>query len=145
MVTSEQETDWNTRVTEEFRANDGRVSGQFEDAPLLLLHHTGAKSHTDRVSPLVYQAVGNSYAVFGSNAGRASHPAWYYNLVAQPRTSIEVGAKTLAVTARVTDGEERDAIWTRQKELMPGFAEYEAGTPRQIPVVLLDPTPAPQG
>jgi deazaflavin-dependent oxidoreductase (nitroreductase family) len=138
MTTSEQE--YNQQVIQEFRANGGRVGGMFEGESLLLLHHTGAKSGAPRVSPLVYQAVGNSYAVFASNAGRADHPAWYHNLRANPRTRIEVGAATIEVTARVANDAERAPIWDRQKQHAPGFAEYEASTSRQIPVVLLEPT-----
>lgn len=138
METSEQE--FNRQVIEEFRANAGRVGGMFEGAPLLLLHHSGAKSGARRVSPLVYQAVGDGYAVFASNAGRATHPAWYHNLRADPRTRIEVGTATIEVAARVADEGERAPIWARQKERDPGFAEYEASTSRQIPVVLLEPT-----
>jgi deazaflavin-dependent oxidoreductase (nitroreductase family) len=140
----EQEQDWNTRVIDEFRANQGRVGGYFEGTPLLLLHHTGAKSGTARVTPLVYLTVGESYAVFASNAGKDDHPAWYHNLIAHPHTRIEVGGATVDVSARVAGQEERTPVWTRQKQQMPGFAEYEAGTSRQIPVVLLEPT-APAG
>ena len=138
MATSAQ--DFNQQIIREFRANQGRVGGMFEGAPRLLLHHTGAKSGAERVSPLVYQAVGDGHAVFASNAGADDHPAWYRNLLAHPRTRIELGAATIEVTARVADDAERAPIWARQKELAPGFAEYEAGTSRQIPVVLLEPT-----
>ena len=123
----------------------GRVGGYVEGTPLLLLHHVGAKSGTARVSPLVYQAVGESYAVFASNGGKDDHPAWYHNLIAHPRTSIEVGAVTLDVIARVADAEERATIWTRQKELIPAFADYETSTSRQIPVLLLEPAPPRRG
>jgi deazaflavin-dependent oxidoreductase (nitroreductase family) len=140
MATSEEQ-DGNQRIIREFRANAGRVGGQFAGAPLLLLHHKGAKSGTERVNPLVYQAVGGSYAVFASNAGGPNHPAWYHNLIAHPRTRIEVGPETIDVSARVADPEERAAIWARQKQRAPGFADYEARTSRQIPVVLLEPTP----
>lgn len=138
MATPEQE--FNQQVIGEFRANEGRGGGQFEGAPLLLLHHTGAKGGARRVSPLMYQAVGDGYAVFASNAGQATHPAWYHNLLAHPRTSIEVGPATIDVSARVADAEERASIWDRQKQQYPGFADYEASTTRQIPVVLLEPT-----
>jgi deazaflavin-dependent oxidoreductase (nitroreductase family) len=140
MATSEEQ-DGNQRIIREFRANAGRVGGHFAGAPLLLLHYKGAKSGADRVNPLVYQAVGDSYAVFASNAGGPSHPAWYHNLIAHPRTRIEVGPETIDVSARVASAEERAAIWARQKQLNPGFADYEARTSRQIPVVLLEPTP----
>lgn len=136
------ERDWNERVIEEFRENGGKVGGPFEGAPLLLLHHVGARSGVSRVSPLVYQAVDGAYAIFASNAGRDTHPSWYHNLLAQPRTEIEVGTEAIGAIARVADGEERDAIWERQKQAAPQFAEYEAGTERRIPVVVMEPAEA---
>src|SRR3954447_9162827 len=131
-------SDWNDKVIAEFRANQGRVGGQFEGAPLLLLHSTGARSGAERVNPMMYQAVGDGFAVFASKAGADSNPDWYYNLKAHPEARIEIGAETLDVTARILDGDERDAIWTEQKARYPGFAEYEAKTDRVIPVILLE-------
>lgn len=131
--------DWNAKVIEEFRANEGRVGGQFEGAPLLLLHSVGARSGKERINPMMYQAVGDAYAVFASKAGAPSNPDWYHNLVANPAATIEVGARTVEVEARVAEGEERDNIWETQKERYPGFADYEASTTRQIPVVILEP------
>ena len=130
--------DWNTRVIDEFRANGGKVEA-FPHDNLILLHHTGAKSGQERVSPLAYQAVDGGYAIFGSKAGAPDNPAWYYNLQANPKATIEIGTETVPVTARVTGPEEREPIWTRQKEFQPGFAEYEQKTSRQIPVVILEP------
>ncbi len=135
----EAERDWNSRVIEEFRANGGKVGGPFEGAPLLLLHHTGAKSGTERVSPLVYQPVDGAYAIFASAAGREHHPAWHHNLLAQPRPPVEVGTEEFEVVSRVAEGEERETIFGRQKQMAPQFAEYEAKTTRQIPVVILEP------
>ena len=130
-------TDFNTSIVEEFRANGGRLGGPFEGAPVLLLHHSGAKSGTERVSPVMYQAVGDDFAVFGSKGGAPTNPAWFHNVVANPETSVEVGTDTVPVTARVASDEERLPIWSRQKELYPGFAEYEGKTSRKIPVVIL--------
>jgi deazaflavin-dependent oxidoreductase (nitroreductase family) len=132
-------TDWNTAIIEEFRRNGGRVGGGFEGAPLLLLHSTGAKSGRERVNPMMYQAVGDSFAVFASKMGAPTHPAWYHNLVANPEASVEVGTERIAVTARVLDAAERGPIWTKQKADYPAFAEYEQKTDRVIPVVMLDP------
>jgi deazaflavin-dependent oxidoreductase (nitroreductase family) len=132
--------DFNGKIIEEFRANDGKVGGWFEGQTLLLLHHTGAKTGTERVNPLVYQQVGDSLAIFGSAAGGPRHPDWYHNLVAHPDTTVEVGTTTVPVRARVADPDERDAIYARQKEIAPPFAEYEkTAAPRVIPVVVLDP------
>ena len=132
-------SDWNAQIIEEFRANEGRVGGMFEGAPLLLLHSTGAKSGEARVSPVMYQSVGDDLAIFASYAGAPNNPAWYHNLLANPEASVEVGTEAIEVTARVADDDERDPIWTRQKTEYPGFADYESKTSRTIPVVILEP------
>ena len=129
--------DWNRRVVDEFRGNGGKVA-QFEGRPLLLLHHTGAKTGTERVNPLVYLPVGDDFAVFGSKAGADTNPAWYHNLRAHPDTTVEVGTETLPVHARVAESAERERIWEEQKRVNPNFAEYEQKTTRPIPVVLLE-------
>jgi deazaflavin-dependent oxidoreductase (nitroreductase family) len=133
-----QPNDWNTRVIEEFRANGGKVEA-FPANNLILLHHTGAKSGQERVTPLAYQAVDGGYAIFASKAGAPENPAWFYNLKANPKATIEIGTDTVPVTARVASPEEREPIWTQQKQDQPGFAEYEQKTSRQIPVVILEP------
>lgn len=130
--------EFNRGIIEQFRANGGKVGPPFEGAPLLILHSTGAKSGKTRLAPVVYQQVGDSWAIFASKAGAPDNPDWYHNLVANPSASIEVGTEVVPVTARVLDDAEREPIWTKQKELMPGFAEYEAQTDRTIPVVILD-------
>lgn len=131
--------DFNTQIITEFRAHGGVVGGRFAGAPLLLLHHVGAKSGTERVSPVMYQAVGTAYAVFASKGGAPEHPSWYHNLIANPDVTIEVGTQTKAVRARVARGDERERIWTTQKQRFTPFADYEAKTSRQIPVVILEP------
>ena len=132
--------DWNKGIIEEFRANGGKVGGQFEGAPLLLLHSTGAKSGQARVNPIMYLADGDNYVVFASKAGAPTSPDWYHNLIANPRASVEVGDATVNVVAKVADGDTRERLWSTQKELYPGFAEYEAKTTRLIPVVVLEPS-----
>jgi deazaflavin-dependent oxidoreductase (nitroreductase family) len=131
---------WNTNIIEEFRANEGKVGGSFEGAPMLLLHSTGAKSGLERVNPMVYQEVGANFAVFASKGGAPDNPDWFHNLVANPDAEVEVGTETIPVRARVTEGEERERLFTEQKRRMPGFAEYEKRTERQIPVVVLERT-----
>jgi deazaflavin-dependent oxidoreductase (nitroreductase family) len=131
--------DWNSKIIEEFRANQGRVGGPFEGAPMLLLHSTGAKSGQPRLHPMMYQRVGDHYAVFASKAGAPTNPDWYHNLLAHPEATIEVGADTVKVRARVAPSDEREPIWTKQKAGYPGFAEYEQKTTRTIPVVILEP------
>lgn len=132
--------DFNHAIIQEFRESNGRLSGQFEGAPMLLLHSTGAKSGQQRINPMMYQAVGENWAVFASKAGAPTNPDWYHNIVANPDATIEVGTHTTPVRARVASGNERDAIWTTQKERYPGFADYERQTDREIPVVILEPT-----
>lgn len=132
--------DWNRRIIEEFRANEGRVGGNFEGMPVLLLHHRGAKTGKERVNPLAYQKITSGYAVFGSKGGAPSHPDWYYNVVANPDVTVEVGTQTVSARARVAQGEERERIWEKQKRDRPGFADYEKATSREIPVIVLEPS-----
>lgn len=129
---------WNQQVIEEFRENGGRVGGRFEGAPLLLLHHTGAKSGNAYVNPLMYQDVDGGWAIFASKGGHTEDPAWYGNLVAHPETQIEVGGETVEVTARVAQEDERVSIWDTQKRSYPQFAEYDRTANRTIPVVILE-------
>ena len=131
--------DFNAEIVEEFRAHGGKVGGVFEGAPLLLLHHTGAKSGVRRVTPLMYLREGDGYAVFASKAGAPENPAWYHNLKANPATSIEVGSQTLDVVAREATGEERDRLFTSQAGSRPQFGEYQKKTERTIPVMVLSP------
>lgn len=131
--------DFNSKIIEEFRASGGKVGGRFAGSDILLLHHTGARSGTERVSPLAYQRVGESFAIFASKAGGPQNPAWYHNLLAHPETTIEAGTETIKVKARVAEPAERDVIWARQKERAPHFAQYEEkAAPRRIPVVVLE-------
>jgi deazaflavin-dependent oxidoreductase (nitroreductase family) len=131
-------SDWNTKIIAEFRSNDGKVGGQFEGAPLLLLTTTGARSGQPRVNPMMYLDEGDRLYVFASKAGAPTNPDWYHNLVAHPDVTVEVGTETVAMTASVVDRSERDRVYTEQASRYPGFAEYEAKTDRVIPVVALD-------
>jgi deazaflavin-dependent oxidoreductase (nitroreductase family) len=129
--------DWNREVIDEFRANAGKVKA-FEGRPLMLLHHKGAKTGTERVNPLVYLPLGENFAVFGSKAGGPPNPDWYHNLRANPDTTVEVGTESIPVRARVAEGAERDEIWEEQKRVNSNFADYEQKTTRSIPVVILE-------
>jgi deazaflavin-dependent oxidoreductase (nitroreductase family) len=131
--------DFNASIIEEFHANEGRVGGMFEGVPLLLLHHTGAKSGLSRVNPLAYQADDGRYVIFASKGGAPTNPDWYHNLRAQPNVTIEVGADTIAVVASEATGEERDRLFRTQVERVPQFGEYEQKTDRVIPVMVLTP------
>jgi deazaflavin-dependent oxidoreductase (nitroreductase family) len=130
--------EWNEKIIAEFRANGGKVGGRFEGAPMLLLHSTEAKSGQLRVNPMMYQQVGESFAVFASKGGAPTNPDWYYNLVTNPRATVEVGTESFEVNARVARGEERERIWNIQKQRYPGFADYEKQVAREIPVVILE-------
>lgn len=130
--------DFNQAIIEEFRANEGKVGGPFAGAPLLLLTTTGAKSGRRYTTPLMYLQEGNRRYIFASKAGAPTNPAWYHNLLAHPRATIEVGTESFDVNASVVTGAERDRIYHEQATRYPGFAEYEAKTTRTIPVVALE-------
>ncbi len=132
--------DHNVGIIEEFRANEGRVGGFFEGATLLLLHCTGARTGLERVRPLVYLPDGDRFVVFGTKGGATTHPDWYYNLRANPDATVEIGTRTVPVRAiDVEDDDERDALYARQVERRPGFAEYPAKAKRRIPAIALVP------
>jgi deazaflavin-dependent oxidoreductase (nitroreductase family) len=135
-------TDFNATVIDEFRANEGRVGGRFEGAPLLILHSRGARSNEPREHPMMYMRDddGDRYLVFASKAGADTHPAWYHNLVANPDATIEVGTDEIAVHATELTGAERDEIYAEQAERYSAFADYAAKTSRVIPVMALTPT-----
>jgi deazaflavin-dependent oxidoreductase (nitroreductase family) len=131
--------DWNSKIIEEFRANQGKVGGPFEGAPLLLLHTVGARTGQPRVNPMMYRPVPGGYAVFASKGGAPTNPDWYHNLQAHPDVEAEIGTETVKLRARVARGAERDQIWEAHKAANPGFGDYERKTARQIPVILLEP------
>jgi deazaflavin-dependent oxidoreductase (nitroreductase family) len=129
--------DWNANIIAEFRANEGKVGGPFEGAPVLLLHTKGAKSGQERINPIMYLDFEGKRYVFASYAGAPSDPDWYHNLVANPKVTVEVGTETFEATATPVSLEERDRVYPVQAELYPNFAEYETKTTRKIPVVEL--------
>lgn len=129
--------DWNRAVIEEFRANGGKVGGQFEGAPLLLLTTTGARTGRRLTTPVMYTDDGDRLLVYASKAGAPTNPAWYHNLVAHPRVTVEVGSEKFEANAEVVNGPDRDGLFQRQVQDYPGFAEYQAKTTRQIPVIAL--------
>jgi deazaflavin-dependent oxidoreductase (nitroreductase family) len=131
-------SDANRRIIEEFRANHGDVGGPFEGRPLLLLHTKGARSGSERVTPLTYLEEDGRIFVFASRGGSDHHPDWYHNLVATPAVTYEIGDEVRSATARAVEGSERDRIYARQAAAWSVFARYEAGTERRIPVIELD-------
>lgn len=135
--------DWNQRVIDEFRAQQGRVGGPFAGLPMVLVHHVGRRSGTQRVTPLVYLpgeqagADADSLFIFASKAGAPSNPDWYHNLVAAGRAAVEVGTDRYAVTVTELVGARRDEVYAAQERAVPTFGEYAARTDRQIPVLEL--------
>ena len=130
-------SEFNRRLIEEFRASGGKVGGAYEGTPLLLLTTTGAKSGRQHTTPLIYLDDGGRFVVFGTKGGAPTNPDWYYNLLARPEATVEVETETYSVRATVATGEERERLAGLQGVLRPQFAEYEAKTTRQIPVVVL--------
>ena len=130
--------DFNQSIIAEFRANSGKVGGPFEGAPLLLLTTTGAKSGRQHTTPVMYNTDGDRLLVFASKAGAPTNPAWYHNLVAHPKVTVEVGTESFDANAVVVAGEERDRLYARHAAQFPGFAEYQEKTTRVIPVVALE-------
>ena len=130
--------DFNRNVIDEFRSNNGKVGGQFGDAPLVLLTTTGAKSGKPHTTPVVYTRDGDNLVVIASMGGAPKSPAWYHNLVANPQVTVELPGETYTAKARVTEGEERDRLFRAQADLMPNFDEYQTKTTRVIPVVVLE-------
>jgi deazaflavin-dependent oxidoreductase (nitroreductase family) len=125
---------FNAGIIEEFRANGGKVGGQFEGAPMVLLTTTGAKSGKSRLSPLAHMPIDGKIYIVGSYAGADIHPAWVHNLRANPRAHIEIGTDAYDVDARELPREERDAVWAHIASAAPGFADYQTKTSRVIPL-----------
>jgi deazaflavin-dependent oxidoreductase (nitroreductase family) len=139
-------SDFNQKIIEEFRANEGRVGGYFEGAAMLLLHTKGAKTGLHRTNPLVYLPDGDRYVVIASKGGAPTHPDWYYNLLADPNAEVELANdQKIPVRATVITGPERDELYARQVERRPDFAKYEERTTRKIPVIALEPAPESAG
>ncbi len=134
--------DWNAKIIYEFRSNEGRVGGQFEGAPMTLVHHQGRKSGRQYVSPMMYLASTDDESViyvFASKAGAPENPDWYHNLTAGGPASIEVGTTSYPVNVTELSGPERDRVFDEQARRYPGFAEYAEKTAgiRTIPVLSL--------
>jgi deazaflavin-dependent oxidoreductase (nitroreductase family) len=137
MTEPSRASDWNQKIVEEFRANAGKVGGYFEGAPMILIHQIGARSRIERVNPLVYLPDGDDMIVAATMGGAPNNPAWYHNLKAHPRITVEVGTETFPVEATEVTGAERDELWRRLVEMRPGFADYETKTTRVFPMFRL--------
>lgn len=124
-----------------YRKTGGRIGGRMMGMPVLLLTSTGRKTGQPRTNALMYMPKGEACVVIASNAGEPRHPAWWLNLAANPRATIQVGSEVRHVVAREAEGEERARLWADALEQEGSYAEYERRTPRKIPVVVLEPAP----
>jgi deazaflavin-dependent oxidoreductase (nitroreductase family) len=139
---NEQRRARNQEVVDEFRGNGGKLGGMFDGIPLLLLHHTGARSGAAHVTPLAYLQDADRWVVVAANGGRARHPGWFFNLQAHPEAAVELGTGTRRVTARQAEGAEREELCRRFRVESPFFSGFEEQTDREIPVLVLEPLAA---
>ena len=131
-------SDYNTKIIEEFRANQGRVGGPWAGTTLILIHHIGARSGVERVTPLGCSSQGDGrFVIVASSGGSPAHPDWYYNLKANPRITVEVGAQTFTVLADELAGAARAKLWPKLVAEYPTLGEHQAKTTRQFPVLML--------
>jgi deazaflavin-dependent oxidoreductase (nitroreductase family) len=131
-------SDYNAAIIEEFRANGGRVGGPWAGTTLILIHHIGARSGIERVTPLACSPQGEGrFAIWAANGGSPTHPAWYYNLKAHPGITVEVGAQTFTVLAQELDDTARAGLWPSLVAEAPGLGQVQARTTRQIPLFML--------
>ena len=131
------QVNWNQAIIDEFRTNSGKVGGPFAGKTLLLLHTVGAKSGQERVNPVAYVKDGDRLVIIASKGGAPTNPDWYYNVVADPELTIEVGTEKFKVHATVSDEPERTRLYNKMVEMMPGFDDYRKKTMRKIPVIVL--------
>jgi deazaflavin-dependent oxidoreductase (nitroreductase family) len=130
--------DFNSKIIAEFRANEGRVGGALAGTPILLIHHIGAKSGIERVTPLAYNPQGDGrFVIVASNGGSPTHPGWYYNLKASPRIEVEVGSERFRVLAEALEGAARAVLWPKVVATSPAVGRFQAKTTRQIPMFVL--------
>ena len=130
--------DFNTKIIEEFRASEGRVGGPWAGTTMILIHHIGAKSGIERVTPLACSPQGDGrFAIVASNGGSPAHPDWSYNLKANPRIKIEVGNQAFPVLAEELDDTARAELWPKLVAEYPAVGEFQTRTTRQIPVFML--------
>jgi deazaflavin-dependent oxidoreductase (nitroreductase family) len=128
---------WNQSIIDEFRANSGKVGGRFAGKTLLLLHTVGAKSGQERINPVAYVADSDRLVIVASKGGAPTNPDWYYNILAHPLVTVEVGTEQFQAQAVIASEPERTRLYNQMVEMMPGFAEYQQKTRRVIPVFTL--------
>ena len=129
--------EWNKKVIELFRANGGKVEEYYPDATLLLLHTLGAKSGKPRINPLACLPDGDEILIVASKQGRPNNPDWYFNILANPRVSVELGTEKFDALAMVTDEPERTELFVKMVAKYPNYAEYQQKTDRPFPVITL--------
>ena len=133
-------SDFNTGIIEAFRTNEGKVGGRFEDYPLILIHHVGARTGTEHVTPVgCFPQSDGRFVIVASNGGARTNPDWYYNLKAHPEIDVEFGTEAFAVAVRELSGAEREKLWAEIVSAEPGVGETQNKTKRTIPVLLLTP------
>ena len=133
------QANWNEAIIDEFRANSGKVGGPFAGKTLLLLHTIGAKSGQQRINPVAYVPDGERLVIIASKGGAPTNPDWYYNILAHPLVTVEVGTEQFQAQAAIASEPERTRLFNQMVEMMPGFAEYQRKTTRVIPVITLTP------
>ena len=131
------QVNWNESIINEFRANSGKVGGPFAGRTLLLLHTVGAKSGQERINPVAYVTDGDRFVIIASKGGAPTNPDWYYNILAHPLVTVEVGTEQFQARAAIASEPERTRLYNKMVEMMPGFADYQRKTTRVIPVVTL--------
>ncbi len=130
---------WNEAIIDEFRANSGKVGGVFTGKTLLLLHTVGAKSGQERINPVAYVTDGDRLVIIASKGGAPTNPDWYYNIIANPMVTVEVGIEQFQASAAIASEPERTRLYNQMASMLPGFAEYQRKTSRVIPVITLTP------
>ena len=129
---------FNSKIIEEFRVNEGHVGGPWADTTLILIHHIGARSGIERITPLGSFPQGDGrYAIVASNGGSPTHPDWSHNLRANPRITVEAGAETFTVVAEEVDGTARAELWPKLVAEVPQLGDYQTSIRRRIPVFML--------
>jgi len=129
--------DRNKVIMEEFRANAGKVGGYFAGKTLLILHTVGAKSGQERVNPTAYVMDDDHFVIIASKGGAPTNPNWYYNILAHPLVSVEVGTEFFLARAEIATEPERTRLYEKMTEMLPSFADYRQKTTRVIPVIIL--------
>jgi deazaflavin-dependent oxidoreductase (nitroreductase family) len=126
----------NTRV---YRLSGGRLGNKIKGAPVLLIDHVGRKSGTSRTAPVLYMRDGENLVIVASRGGSDATPAWWLNLQANPRTSVQIGSVQRQVVAREATPDEKQRLWPGLTQMFPDYDVYQRRTSRQLPVVILEP------